>query len=95
MKEYTGKIFEAEKVDLFDGTPRKHSKPQQLILSSGFQPESEDQGMFWFGLFQRQAIAAKNTTYSLLTHSLLGQIRDISQKLSWRLTAVFITPSWK
>ena len=51
--------------------------------------------MFWFRLFQRQAIAAKSTTYSLSTHSLLGQIRDISQKLSWRLTAVCITPSWK
>ena len=36
--------------------------------------------MFWFGLFQRQAIAAKQIIYSLLTHSLLEQIRDIFTK---------------
>ena len=73
----------------------KSVKPQQQILSSEFLLESEDHGMFCFGLFQQQAIATKSTIYSLLTHFPSVQTIDISQKLSWRSTTVFITPSWK
>ena len=72
----------------------KSFKHKLQILTSAFPLESGDQDMFCFGLFQRQAIIAKNIIYSLLTHSPLEQTIDISQKLSWRLTTVFITPSW-
>ena len=41
----------------------KSIKPQQLILSSEFPLESGDQGMFCFGLFQRQA-------YNSQTHNI-------------------------
>ena len=50
----------------------KSVKPQQQILSSEFLLESEDHGMFCFGLFQQQAIATKSTIYSLLDTFSIG-----------------------
>ena len=94
MKEYTEKYLKPKKwVYLME-----HQESTQTTATNSFFRISTGirrprHVLVW--VFQRQAIAAKNTTYSLLKHSLLGQIRDISQKLSWRLTAVCITPSWK
>ena len=45
-----GKIFKTKKVDLFEGTSRKHSNTA-INSFFGLQRESEDQGMFFFGLF--------------------------------------------
>ena len=95
MKEYTEKYLKPKKwVYLME-----HQESTQTTATNSFfriSRESGDQGMFWFGLFQRQAIAAKRINIIHFQHILhWSKSKIFSQKLSWRLTAVFITPSWK
>ena len=67
-------------------------QPQQLILSSGFQRESRRPRhvLIWVV----PTASYNNQEHNIFTFNTfsMGQIRDISQELSWRLTTSIYYP---
>ena len=77
---------------IFNGAGMKQYLFKMLSV---FPPEFEGQDMCLFGLSQQQVIIVKSIIYSILKHSILVQITDISAEHKSKLTTVFITPNWR